>query len=562
MGYSAVYVKDIVRRSVDHNWSIPEFQRGFVWKTTQVRDLAESLWLDYPVGTLLIWDSAGPVETRTVTDAQQPAQWVVDGQQRTTALCILSGRKPYWWTAGGDWDKLLRKYDIRFDIHTKSAPFFVVANAATRKVTSNRYIPVSSLLNLDTSKEEDQRKLQDLAKRIKLDGLCDGMDAMEVYTRLDRLRKIRDKEVVLITVDNELEDVVEIFSRLNSRGTRVTEADIYLGIVAARAPGWVRREYLPFVESLGDAGFDVSPNLVFRTLTGVGKKRIRYKDIDSAFWNEASIKPAWERTTRAWKLATKHLRDKSIPGNALLPSDNALVTLTALLDRFPQEAFDPIFYWFVQASRFGRYSTSSTSSMEEDLKEVADATSLKDALERLLGRIRYLPKVTADDFMRDFGDSRSGRLLLHLLVQKKAAVDWDQRGMRIGFDSVGLLSGFEPQFHHVFPKAFVGNAHPADLVNALANIALIGPAINIRISKKDPMDYIARYSITDEKLKQQYIDGDLQSTPLDAFPAWLSRRAETLTTAANEYLAGLRGDLAIPATVPSDVIAEHAYAVE
>lgn len=67
------------------------------------------------------------------------------------------------------------------------------------------------------------------------------MDAMEVYTRLDRLRKIRDKEVVLITVDNELEDVVEIFARLNSRGTRVTEADIYLGIVAARAPGWVRR---------------------------------------------------------------------------------------------------------------------------------------------------------------------------------------------------------------------------------------------------------------------------------------------------------------------------------
>jgi uncharacterized protein with ParB-like and HNH nuclease domain len=96
MGYSAVYAKDIVKRSVEHNWSIPEFQRGFVWKTTQVRDLIESLWLDYPVGTLLIWDSAGPVETRGAMDGQEPVQWVVDGQQRTTALCILSGRKPYW----------------------------------------------------------------------------------------------------------------------------------------------------------------------------------------------------------------------------------------------------------------------------------------------------------------------------------------------------------------------------------------------------------------------------------------------------------------------------------
>ena len=56
--------------------------------------------------------------------------------------------------------------------------------------------------------------------------------------------------VVTITVDNDLEDVVEIFSRLNSRSTRVTEADIYLGVVAARTPGWVRDNFLPFVLQL------------------------------------------------------------------------------------------------------------------------------------------------------------------------------------------------------------------------------------------------------------------------------------------------------------------------
>lgn len=188
----------------------------------------------------------------------------------------------------------------------------------------------------------------------------------------------------------------------------------------------------------------------------------------------------WERTKRAWSLITKHFKDKGIAGNALLPSDNALVTLTALADKFPEEPFDPIFYWFVQASRFGRYSTSSTSSMEEDLKEVAEAKSLKDALERLLARIRYLPKVTADDSMRDYGDSRSGRLILYLLVQRNEALDWDQKGVRIGFDSEGLLSGFAPQFHHIFPKAFIDGAYPEELVNALANIALIGPAINFQ----------------------------------------------------------------------------------
>src|SRR5690606_15432034 len=136
----------------------------------------------------------------------------------------------------------------------------------------DRYVPLSRILVLDTSKDADQKELQELAKEVKLQGLCDGMDAMEVFTRLDRLRKIRDKEIVTVSVDHELEDVVEIFSRLNSRGTRVTEADIYLGVVAARNPGWVRDTFLPYLRQLADAGFDLNPNLLFRALTAVGEK--------------------------------------------------------------------------------------------------------------------------------------------------------------------------------------------------------------------------------------------------------------------------------------------------
>jgi hypothetical protein len=455
MAYASVTVKDIVERSVNHKWSIPEFQRGFVWKATQVRDLIESLWLNYPVGAVLVWDCSRPVQTRSASDAQTPDLWVVDGQQRTTALCILSGRKPYWWSGADEWEKTIRKYDIRFDVHTKDPPFFVVANAATRRVKGSRYIPINKLLILDVSREGDLKTLQVMAKQVKLDGLCDGMDAMEVYTRLDRVRKIRDMEVITITVDNDLEDVVDIFSRLNSRGTRVTEADIYLGVVAARTPGWVRDNFLPFVSQVTELGYEVSPNLVFRTLTGIGKKAVRYRSIEPAFWNAISIQPVWERTKKAWSLAIKQLKDHGISGNALLPADNALVSLIALLDKFPDDGFSRILYWFLQASRFSRYSSSSTSSMEEDLKEISDSATLTEALERLLARIRYIPPLTADDFMRDYGDTRFGRLLLYLLVLRNKAVDWDQQGVRIGFDGAELLAGFRPQFHHVFPKKFL-----------------------------------------------------------------------------------------------------------
>lgn len=557
MAYASVTVKDIVERSVNHKWSIPEFQRGFVWKATQVRDLIESLWLNYPVGTLLVWDSGRPVETRSTTDAQAPDLWVVDGQQRTTALCILSGRKPYWW--GDAWDKLVKKFDIRFDVHTKAPPFFVNANAATRRVKGSRYIPVSKLLTLDVSRESDLRALQEMAKQVKIDGLCDGMDAMEVYTRLDRVRKIRDMDVVIISVDNDLEDVVEIFSRLNSRGTRVTEADIYLGVVAARTPGWVRDNFLPFVSHLPELGYDVSPNLVFRTLTGIGKKAIRYRSIEKSFWDATSIQPIWERTTRAWGLAIKQLKDHGIPGNAVFPADNALVSLIALLDEFPDDAFPPVFYWFLQASRFSRYSTSSTSSMEEDLKEINEAATQTEALERLLARIRFLPPLTADDFMRDYSDTRFGRLLLYLLILRNKAVDWDQRGIRIGFEGAELLAGFQPQFHHVFPRKFLEGQIDAGLIDALANIAIIGPTINIRISKQNPMDYIPKYKITAEKLRQQFISGLITETTVKQYPEWVRARAGELANVSNAFLAELRGDLKLPDVMGDSQKDDHAY---
>jgi hypothetical protein len=76
MAYESIKIREVVDRSVSHVWSIPEFQRGFVWKPTQVRDLAESLWLDYPIGSLLVWNSQDPTEEKIARDAQRPTLWV------------------------------------------------------------------------------------------------------------------------------------------------------------------------------------------------------------------------------------------------------------------------------------------------------------------------------------------------------------------------------------------------------------------------------------------------------------------------------------------------------
>ncbi len=542
MAYESAKIRECIDRAVNHTWSIPEFQRGFVWKATQVRDLAESLWLDYPIGSLLVWNSQKHTEERIVRDAQRPTLWVVDGQQRVTALCILSGRKPYWWSSAEEWEKTVRKYDIRFDIDAKEPPYFWVANAAIRRARGDRYIKVSRLLVLDTEKEKDQQSLQQLAKEIKVQGLCDGMDGMEVYARLDRIRKIRDKDFVTITTDQELEDVVEIFSRLNSRGTRVTEADIYLGIVAARAPGWVRDTFLPYLKTLAEAGFNLNPNLLFRTLTGVGIKKVRFKEIDDKFWDQDSIRPHWDRTKEAWKNLVARFREHGILSNDPMPTEAALVPLIALIDKYPKDRFEPALYWFLQASRFSRYSSSGTTSLDEDLRDIHDSDSMKAAIQKLLKRFTHDKPLEAEDFLCDYGDSRFGRFILYLLIYRNKALDWDESGHRLGFEGLQVLGDFRPQWHHIFPHKYLEGKVVEDKINALANIAVIGPSINIRISAKDPLSYIQKYKISRDKLKQQFIDEEISEVSIANYESWLTKRSERLAAASNEFLNQLKGD--------------------
>ena len=162
--------------------------------------------------------------------------------------------------------------------------------------------------------------------------------------------------------------------------------------------------------------------------------------------------------------------------------------------------------------------------------------------------------------MRDYGDARFGRLLLYLLIVRNEALDWDQLGVRIGFDGAELLAGFQPQFHHVFPRKFLEGQVTADLIDALANIAIIGPTINIRISKQNPMDYIPKYKITAEKLRQQFISGQIASTSVKQYPDWVRKRAEELAIKGNGFLDVLRGDLKLPTIVADTENQEHAFA--
>lgn len=227
-----------------------------------------------------------------------------------------------------------------------------------------------------------------------------------------------------------------------------------------------------------------------------------------------------------------------------MPTQAALVTMVSLVAQFADPAdFHLAFYWFLQASRFGRYSGSGTTSLEEDLRDVHESHSLREAVQRLLKRFSHSEPLSAEDFLRDYSDSRFGRFFLYLLVYRNDAQDWDEHEHRLGFEGISMLADFRPQWHHIFPKKYLEGKIEPSLVDALANIAVIGDEINIRISAKDPMSYVRKYGITADKLAQQFIDTDFTAVSFESYETWLRGRASRLAEEGNRFLMSIQGGL-------------------
>ncbi|MGC8838507.1 MAG: DUF262 domain-containing protein [Anaerolineae bacterium] len=355
-------VWEIVKQAVSKNIDIPEFQREFVWDAEQVRKLAESLHRDYPIGSFLLWDSSEYQESKTA-QGTQASLWIVDGQQRTTALCLLLGQKPYWWDDADRWNKALERYDIMVNLCPEGRNDwleFALPNPIRRRAPC--WLSLRRVLSVE--KVEQLTSLaQEVASRVNS---SDAGVFGKVHARLHSLWQIRERDVPIIKISHEVEDVAEIFARLNQEGTRVKEADVVLALAAVRNPGWVRDEYLPFRNELEDAGWDLSAGIFVRTMTGIARGRVRLIEVPRDFWNRENLYDAWKKTKATIQETLKRVAEYGIMSADLLPSMNGLIPLFVLHHHYkdrPSYSFGRALHWFLSANRDARSSGSSITSL-------------------------------------------------------------------------------------------------------------------------------------------------------------------------------------------------------
>ena len=258
-------------------------------------------------------------------------------------------------------------------------------------------------------------------------------------------------------------------------------------------------------------------------MVSIGLGKARLTDVPRGYWSSPDVAAAWAKTQRAWRQTAAYLGERGVLNTDVLPTKNALIPLVVLVDRYPASLGDDrAFAWLLHATRAGRYAAAATTALQGDVQTITDSADLADALASLHEKLLAWASFRASDFLAEYTD-RVMHLFLYLLMFDRVAKDWIT-GQRLGFTGLELLERFNPQWHHIYPRAYLNKQHvAAERWDLFANIAVIAPTTNIKIGDKSPPQYLAKYAISDARLAEQLIPLPASDLIIANFETFLNR---------------------------------------
>lgn len=302
-GGASYAIPDLVSLAGEGTIRVPIFQRQFVWDSKNVRDLFDSIYRGFPVGTLLLWRHSAPrgvVQIGPVTldvPENTNALWVVDGQQRITSLFASLSTQH---------DVSDERFDIYFDL---SSQRFV--NGPRSAVTS-RYLPVREAL-----------ETRSLLNWLRRNG--DDLDAGD-FDVADRLGgALRDYRIPAYIVSGEDQALLrEVFDRVNSAGKPISRAQVFHALFASEeqpgSPASVNA-------ALAGLGFgDIDDNRIVQTVLAIRGGDVQ-RDIHDEFSASEAPIDWYDKAQEALGRSIRYLQSEGIVHELLMPNTLPLPVL-------------------------------------------------------------------------------------------------------------------------------------------------------------------------------------------------------------------------------------------
>lgn len=356
-------IAEVMRDISKNKYVLPSIQREYVWDTTQIETLFDSLMQDYPIGAFLFWeiskDKLGDYDfyeflknyhektslhnKKADLKGADGVTAVLDGQQRLTSIYIgLKGSYAY-----------RLKYKQKKNDNAYPVRKLYLNLISSAKDSSNKY-DFQFLICNDVKNSEgeywfevgnilDMQDLGDVATYV-----TDNISYSEDYqysreqakfatNTLSQLHKIIHTSLTLSYYkekSSELDKVLNIFIRVNSGGTVLTYSDLLLSIASAQWQTYDAREeiteFVDDVNSIG-GGFRINKDFVLKTaLVLTDFSDIAFKVDNFNKPNMMKIEANWDNIKKAIKQSVNLVSSFGYTGETL-SSNNALIPIAYYL---------------------------------------------------------------------------------------------------------------------------------------------------------------------------------------------------------------------------------------
>lgn len=574
--------------------AIPEIQRPFVWDSTKVRNLIDSLYKEFPVWYIITWKSPDVKLKNWTTSIWK--QILIDGQQRITALTAA-----LLWREILDADYKKKRIKIAFNLQTEE---FQTSNPAIEKQEER----ISDISEVMKAWFDSYSFVSKYAEKF-------NMDPNEVNNKIKKLQSIQHVMIGRIELWSmlDIETVTEIFVRINSEWVVLSQADFAMSKISvnekyewndirkaidyfchfAKTPAdydnirnsdtefsnkeifnkisWVRNTdedlYLPsYVDVLRVAFTYKFRRWKLSDLVSL----LSWRDFETREYKEEIVEESFIKLydgVKAFISQTNFeryvmiLKSAGIIDESLVRSQNVLNFWYILFLLLREKWISPdiiersVKRWVIMSIITQRYTSSPESQFDVDIRRLNEATDTIAYIEEELWRQlndTFWDGILVERFNTSVASSPYWKtyLIAQVFLNDNAFLSKDMK--------VKSLVEWRWDVHHIFPKDYL-QKHGKDnksIYNQIANFALIQTEINLQITNKSPDVYMGEvktqcenkqatiWSITDmdelkQNLKTNCIPEAFIDMNVDNFEEFLRERRILMAQKLKEYYNSL-----------------------
>jgi hypothetical protein len=521
---------------------IPEIQRPFVWKSVKVRDLMDSLYNGFPIGYIITWKN--PNIRLKNGELSAGKQVLIDGQQRIIALmAAVLGEEIV--------DENYKKKRIHIAFHPLEEKFKTLTPAIER---SSEWITDISKFLGTTSQMAFFREYFEKNPQI------DDINKNKIEKNLEKLSSIKTKDVGIVELDAKLdiEDVTEIFVRINSAGVPLEQSDFAMSKIASYEPEsdaifgvnlrkcidyfahitkephffkemenndneFKETEYLQKIKWLEDEKIDLY-NPDYKDILRVsfikefdrGKvsdlvKLLSGQNFDTREFDEEIRKNSFLKLKKGildfvnenhFKKFLIIIQSAGITNSKLISSQNVLnfayvVYLKLRKDGISNDLIEKYTRkWLILSILTRRYSGSPESVMDKDIKDINE-----NGIEKVIAEIedaRLSENYWKVGLVQDLRKATISNPFLKLFFISQ--IYFGDKALFSKSVTVQQLIEVKGDVHHIFPKDYLQrNGLGRGDYNQIANFVYLQQEINVKIGNKAPKEYFNKLLTEIEK---------------------------------------------------------------